>query len=169
MLQPKSFYQKWTRNRVNEMTNFDSDPFTCEPTFFPAKNSPHSLKSKLFSLGKERGDIFFILTCLGSPMAEIFLHYCQYFLTLAIFRGKLGINVMPKVQILGPSFFYKNSDPSKIFQTMFLFAKVLPLVKISARLDHIFGSKGPKTSRCHVSSRHVSSNQKPLKARYSVF
>ena len=134
------------------MTNFDSDPFTCEPTFFPAKNSPHSLKSKLFSLGKERGDIFFILTCLGSPMAEIFLHYCQYFLTLAIFRGKLGINVMPKVQILGPSFFHKNSDPSKILQTMFLFAKVLPLVKISARLDHIFGSKGPKTSRCHVSS-----------------
>ena len=81
-------------------------------------------------------------------MAEIFLHYCQHFLILAIFRGKLGNNVGPNVQISGSTLFHKNSDPSKIFQTMFLFAKVLPLVKISARLDHISWSKGPKTSRC---------------------
>ena len=52
----------------------------------------------------------------------------------------------PKVQTLGPSLFHENLNPSKNFQTMLLFARVLPLVRISAILDHIWGSKGPKTS-----------------------
>ena len=38
---------------------------------------------------------------------------------------------------LGRGFFHKYSNLSKYFQTVFLFAKVLPLVRISAILDHI--------------------------------
>ena len=38
----------------------------------------------------------------------------------------------PKVQILGPSCFNKNSNPSKIFEAMFLFARMPPLAIISA-------------------------------------
>ena len=34
------------------------------------------------------------------------------------------------MQTLGPSLFYKNSSPSKNFQTMFLLARVLPRMKL---------------------------------------
>ena len=44
----------------------------------------------------------------------------------------------------GPSIFHKNSNPSKDFQTNFLFARALSLVRI---LDYIWGSKGPNTSQ----------------------
>ena len=47
----------------------------------------------------------------------------------------------------GPSLFHKNSSPSKVFQTNFLFARALPLVRISAILDYIWGSKGPNASQ----------------------
>ena len=43
--------------------------------------------------------------------------------------------------------FHKNSNPSKMFQTNFLFARVLPLVRISAILEYIWGSKGPNISQ----------------------
>ena len=38
-----------------------------------------------------------------------------------------------------PSLFHKYSNSSKTFQTVFSFAGVLPLVRISAILDHIGG------------------------------
>ena len=38
-------------------------------------------------------------------------------------------------------------NPSISFQTMFLFARVLPMVRISAILDHIWQSKGTKISQ----------------------
>ena len=62
------------------------------------------------------------------------------------FMGKRVVKSGPKVQTLGPSLFHKNSNPSNFFQAMFLFARVLPLVRISAILDHMSASKGPKTS-----------------------
>ena len=43
-----------------------------------------------------------------------------------------GVKGGPKVQILGPSCFNKNSNPSKIFEAMFLFARIPPLAIISA-------------------------------------
>ena len=46
---------------------------------------------------------------------------------------------------LSPFLFHKNSNPSKTSETMFLLARVLPLVRILAILDHIWGSKGLKT------------------------
>ena len=57
------------------------------------------------------------------------------------------IKVGRKVETLGPSLFHENSNPSNFFQTMFLFARVLPLVRMSAILDYTWGSKGPKTSQ----------------------
>ena len=45
---------------------------------------------------------------------------------------------------LGPSIFHKYSNPSKNFQTVFLFARVLPLVRISVILDHIGGVRTQK-------------------------
>ena len=47
---------------------------------------------------------------------------------------------------LGPSLFHKYSNPSKKFQTVFFFARVLPLVRLLAILDHIGGVKTQKTS-----------------------
>ena len=127
------------------MPNFDSDPLTCDPVLFSAKNSPNSAKSNHIFPGKGRGDRALILTYLNSPMAEIFPHYCQYSLILVFFRGKREVKVGPKVQILGLSLFHKNSNPSKNFKTMFLFARALFLVRILAKSDHIWRCKDPKT------------------------
>ena len=43
-----------------------------------------------------------------------------------------------------PPHFRKYSNFSKILQTLFLSAQVLPLMYILANLDHVWGSKGPK-------------------------
>ena len=77
------------------------------------------------------------MTYLDSPLAEVFPLYCLSFSILAIFREKQVVKVGPKVQTLGPFLFHKNTNLSNFFQTIILFARVLPLVKIWAILDHI--------------------------------
>ena len=119
---------------------------TCDPTLFSGKNSPNTTQSNRVFLGKRRVDRALILTYLNSAMAEVFPHYCLSFSISAIFKGKRVVKVGSKVQTLGPSLFYENSNPAKNVQTMFLFAIVIPLVRITAILDHIWGSKGPETS-----------------------
>ena len=78
-----------------DMLNFDSDPLTCDPALFPAKNSPSSAKSSRIFPKKGSQDDY--LLCLIS----------------AIFMGKLEVKVGPKVQTLGCFFFHKNSNRSK--------------------------------------------------------
>ena len=56
---------------------------------------------------------------------------CFFFIS-SIFRGKQVVKVGTKVQNLGPSLFHENSPSFKFFQTMFSFAKVILLVRISA-------------------------------------
>ena len=97
------------------MPNFDSDPLICDLALPPFKNSLNSARINSIFPGKERGDRTLILTYLDSVMARVFLHYCRYFLILAIFTAKRGVKVGAKVQILAPSLFHKNSDPSKKF------------------------------------------------------
>ena len=63
---------------------------------------------------------------------------------MAIFRGKWGVKIGPKVLVLGPSLFHKCSNPSKMFQTVFLLDTLLPLVRILAILDHIGGLRAQK-------------------------
>ena len=56
------------------------------------------------------------------------------------------MKVGPKILSFGPSLFHKNSNPSKKFKINFLFARVLPLVRILAILNYFWGSKDPNTS-----------------------
>ena len=125
-------------------SNFDSNLLICDPTQFPGKNNPNIAKSDRIVPGKGRGDRALTL---NSPMAEDFPQYCLSFLISAIFRGKRVVRVEQKAQTLGPSLFHENSHPSSFFQTMFLFARVLPLIRNSTILNHICGSKGPETSQ----------------------
>ena len=97
------------------------------PYPFSWKNSSN-IANHVFP-GKGRGDRALILTYLDSPMAEVLPHYCLSFSISAIFRGKRMVKVGRKVQTLGPSLVHKNLNPSNFFQTMFLFPRVLPLVK----------------------------------------
>ena len=80
-------------------------------------------------------------------MAEVFPYNSLSFSISAMFRGKWVVKLGPKVQTLGPSLFHENSNPSNFFQAMFLFVRVLVLVRISAILDYIWGSKCPKASQ----------------------
>ena len=61
----------------------------------------------VFFPGKVRGDRALILTCLNSPIANVFPHYCLYFFISTIFRGKRMVKVWPKVQTLGTSLFHE--------------------------------------------------------------
>ena len=127
------------------LSNFDSNLLIRDSTLFPGKNIPNIAKRNRIFPGKGRGDRALILTYLDSPMAEGFLLYCLSFSISAIFREKQVVKVGPRVEILGLSLFRRNSDPSHFLQKIFLFRRVLPLVRISAKLDHILGFKGPKT------------------------
>ena len=137
----------WNQNIFTNLQNFESNPLICDPTLFPCKKSPNIAKSNRVFPGKGRGDKALILTYLNGAMAEVFPHYCLSLSISAIFRGKRVVKVGPEVQTLGPSLFHENSSPSNFFQLMFLLARVLLLVRISTILDHIWGSKGPKTSQ----------------------
>ena len=129
------------------LSNFDSNLLICDPTLFPGKNSPNIAKSNHVFSGEWGGDRALILTQLNSAMAKVFPHYYLSFLLLAIFRRKRVVKFGPKVQTLDPCLFYEKSDLSIFFQTMFLFARVLLLVRILVILDHIWGSKGTKISQ----------------------
>ena len=61
------------------LSNFDSTPWTCDPTVFPGKIIPNIAKSNRIFPGKEGGDKDFILTYFDSSMAEVFPHYCLFF------------------------------------------------------------------------------------------
>ena len=114
---------------------------------FPGRNSPNIANMNPAIPGKERGDRVLILTYLDGPMTEVFTRYCLSYLILTIFREERVVKVGLKVQTLGPSLFYENSNPSNFFQAMSLLARVLPLVRISVIMDHIWGSKGSKSSQ----------------------
>lgn len=100
-----------------------------------------------------------ILTYLDSSIAKVFsekrpifvLFYFNIikiiFLIFAIIREKPGFKSKQKGQTLGLSFFHEKLNSQKIFEIVILFARVLPLVKISKTWDYILGSKGPNTSQ----------------------
>ena len=118
------------------LSNFDSNPLICDPALFPGKNKTNIAKSNPIFPEKGREDKALILTYLDSPMAEDFPHYL-FFFDFGHLQGETGVKVGSKMLTLDPFFFHKNSNSSKISQTMFLFAGVLPVVTISAILDNI--------------------------------
>ena len=102
----------WNQNLLTNLQNFVK-------LWKKSNNSLNIAKSNCTFPGKGRGDRDLILTYLDSPMAEDFPHYCLSFLNLAIFRGKRVVKVGLKVQILGPSLFHENSNPSIFFKQCF--------------------------------------------------
>ena len=62
-------------------------------------------------------------------MADVFPYYCLFFSILTMFRRKIWVKVGPKVLTLDPCPFHKYSNHLKIFQAMFLFTRVLALVR----------------------------------------
>ena len=133
----------WNQNFFANLQNFvkfDSNALICDPTLFPGKNSRNIAKSNHIFPRKGKGDRALILTYFDSLMAEIFPHNCLSFSISVIFRENCVVKVGPIVQTLDPSLFQKNLNPSIFFfQTMFLLARVLPMVRISAVLEY-----GPK-------------------------
>ena len=127
------------------LSNFDSNALICGPTLFPGKNSPNIAKCNRAFPGEGREDRTLILTYLDSPMARFFPTTAYLFRLRPSSRETVGQS-WTKVPILGPSLFHENINLSIFFQTMLLFDTVLPLVRISAISDHVWGSKGPKTS-----------------------
>ena len=122
----------------------DSDPLTGDPALFHAKKNLNSAKSNRIFLRKGREGRAFILTYFDSPMAVVFPRY-YFFFDCDHLQGETGVKVGPKVQTLGPPLFHRNHSPSKKLQTMFLFSRVriCLLVRVLAKLDHIWGSEGP--------------------------
>ena len=129
------------------LSNFDSNLLVCDPTLFPSKNSPNIAKNNRVFPGKGKKEIALILTYLDSRMAEVFPHSSLSFSISVIFRGKRVVKVGPKMQTLGSFLFHQNSNTLNFFETMLLFARVLPLVRIPATLHYVWGSKGQKTSQ----------------------
>ena len=122
------------------MLNFDSCPCMSDYPLFPGKNSPNRAKGNHIFPGKGRGDRPLILPYLDSQMAIVLLENIYVFI-LATFRRKQGVEMG---QILGTSRFCKNLFFLKICRKLFFSALILPLEKISGKLNNIWWSKGPK-------------------------
>ena len=125
------------------MSNFDSLPLTFDPALFPGKNISNIAKNNRIFPEREKGEKYFILTYLDISMGEVFQHYCL----LAIFRRKRGVKVGPKVLTLSPSLFHMYSNLSKIFETVFLLSRLLPLLRIPTilyRIGEVEAKKPPK-------------------------
>ena len=75
---------------------------------------------------------------------KFFCPTALFFILFVHLQEKTGVKVGPKMLTLGPSLFHKYLNFSKIFQTVSLFVEVLPLVRISAVLDHIRGVRAQK-------------------------
>ena len=60
-----------------------------------------------------------------------------YFLRFRLSSGGSGVKIGPKMLGFRSSLFHKNSNPSKKKNSNFLFASVLPLVRISSILHYI--------------------------------
>ena len=105
-------------------------------SFFLVKIAQILWKVIVFFPGKGKGDKTLILKYLDRPMAEFFPHHCLFISISVIFRGKWEVKLGTKLLTLFTSLFHKNSNPSKNFQLIFLFARLLPLVKISVILDN---------------------------------
>ena len=121
-------------------SHFHSGPLKGDHApFFTKKRSKSAKSNPIFHL-KERRPTGLGLTDLDSPMAEFLSCFFSFSLISTIFRDWIGLKVGQNMQTLGISRFGQNSDFSKILQTRILYPLVLPLVKVSARSDHIWVS-----------------------------
>ena len=77
----------------------------------------------------------------------IFFHrYCLSFFNFGHLHKETGGQSWTKsANFRSASFSWKLNSFKFFFQTMFLFARVLPQARMSAILDHIWGNNDPKT------------------------
>ena len=139
----KCFYWKFFLQELDQefrvwdkiFENFDSNPLTCDPFLFPGKNNLNIVKGNhIFSgKGERRSSLNFDIS--GWSFSALLPIYFDF----GHLHGKQKIKVGPKLPTLGPLLFHKNLNPSKVFQAMSLFARVLPLMRISVILDPYFG------------------------------
>ena len=96
---------------------------TSDSSLFSGKNSPNIAKSNhtFPEKGRRWSFDFNIFDWSFSALLLIYFDFSHL-------QGKQAIKVGSKVLTLGPSLFHKNSNRLKNFQTMFLFARVLPLL-----------------------------------------
>ena len=128
-----------------DISNFDSDPFPCDTALFTAKYGPNSAKSNRIFPRKGRGERALILTYLDSLMVGVFRRYNLFFSISS--RGNEVQSWTKSAVLFGQSFFHKNSDPSKkILNNVFVCQSITP-GENCRKLDHIWGSKCPKTSQ----------------------
>ena len=111
---------------------------TYDSPLFSDKNNPNIAKSNHTFPGKGRRWSF-DFNIFDWSFSALLIYF-----DFSHLQGKQAIKVGPKVLTLGPSVFHKNSNRLKNFQTMFLFARVLPQLICRAYFGE---SKGPKTSQ----------------------
>ena len=89
-------------------------------------------------------------------MAEVCPHYCLFFRFWLSSGGKKGSKLDQKgtdQKLWVRPLFINTRILQKIFKQYFLFARVLPLVRISATLDHIGGVRAQKPPKKAISWR----------------
>ena len=102
---------------------------------------------------KGRGGPALILTYLDSPVTKAFLHHWLYLFNFGHLQGEMGGQSWTKTANFGSVSFSWKLESFNFFQATLLFARVLPLVKISAILDHIWGSH-PERAISWMLDRH---------------
>ena len=88
---------------------------------------------------KGRGGRALILTYLDSPVTEVFPHHWLYLFNFGHLQGEMGGQNWTKSANFGSVSFSWKLESFNFFQATLLLARVLPLVRISAILDHIWG------------------------------
>ena len=91
-----------------------------------------------------RGGRALILTYLDSPVTDVFPHHWSYLFNFGHLQGEMGGQSWTKSANFGSVSFSWKLESFNFFQSTLLFPRVLPLVRISAILDHISGSHPPR-------------------------
>ena len=102
---------------------------------------------------KGRGGPALILTYLDSPVTKVFLHRWLYLFNFGHLQGKMDGQSWTKTANFGFVSFSWKLESFNFLQATLLFARVLPLVWISAIWDHIWGSH-PKRTISWMLDRH---------------
>ena len=102
---------------------------------------------------KGRGGPALILTYSDRPVTKVFLHHWLYLFNFGHLQRKMGRQSWTKTANFEFVSFSWKLESFNFFQATLLFARVLPLVRISAILDRIWGSH-PKKAISWMLNRH---------------
>ena len=89
---------------------------------------------------KGRGGRALILTYLDCPVTEVFPHHWLYLFNFGYPQGEMGGQSWTKSANFGSVSFSWKLESFNFFQATLFFARLLPMVRISTILEHIWGS-----------------------------